>query len=88
MKKGLVNLLAAAALWLCPTAPALACAVCLTGDGADGYNASLLFLMSTPYLVGGAIAGGLVMMYRRGQRRREQTDDETTPGSIQEESSR
>jgi len=45
-----------------------ACAVCLTGaDGsvADAYDWSVLFLMSTPYLVVGSIAGGLAYAYRR-----------------------
>jgi hypothetical protein len=45
-----------------------ACAVCLTGaDGAvaDAYDWSVLFLMATPYLVIGSIAGYLVYAYRR-----------------------
>jgi len=45
-----------------------ACAVCLTGaDGAvaDAYDWSVLFLMTTPYLVVGSIAGCLVYAYRR-----------------------
>lgn len=55
-----------------------ACAVCLTGsaDGStDGYNASVLFLMATPYLVVGAIAGGLLITYRRAQKRRQQAEN-------------
>jgi hypothetical protein len=37
----------------------------------DGYNASVLFLMVTPYLVVGTIVGGLVFTYRRALKRRE-----------------
>jgi hypothetical protein len=50
-----------------------ACAVCLTGaDGAsaDAYDWSVLFLMTTPYLVVGSIAGCLVYAYRRAVARR------------------
>jgi hypothetical protein len=42
--------------------------VCLGGaDGstADAYDWSVLFLMATPYLVIGSIAGYLVYLYRR-----------------------
>lgn len=62
---------------LAQAAQSWACAVCLTGntDGsADGYNASVLFLMATPYLVVGAIAGGLIVTYRRAQKRRQQAE--------------
>ncbi|HEX2929475.1 MAG TPA: hypothetical protein VHV54_07165 [Candidatus Binatia bacterium] len=51
-----------------------ACSVCFGGasDAAmDGYNASVLFLMVTPYLVVGTIVGGLVFTYRRALKRRE-----------------
>jgi hypothetical protein len=51
-----------------------ACAVCLTGaDGsvADAYDWSVLFLMATPYLVMGTIAGYLVYAYRRAAAKRE-----------------
>jgi hypothetical protein len=47
---------------------AQACAVCITGANdptADAFNASVLFLMATPYLVVGSIAGGLYFVYRR-----------------------
>jgi hypothetical protein len=57
-----------------------ACAVCLSGDGeavTEGYNASVLFLMATPYLVVASIAGGLVFAYRRALRRREEADEES-----------
>lgn len=54
---------------------AWACSVCFGGDGDhDGYNASVLFLMSTPYLVFGSIVGGLVFAYRRSLKRREQAE--------------
>ena len=70
-----------------------ACAVCL-GDASDsaidGYNASVLFLMSTPYLVVGSIVAGLIFTYRRARKRHEETDAEMI-GQLewnQEESSR
>ena len=47
---------------------ARACAVCLTGaEGsvADAYDWSVLFLMTTPYLVVGSIAACLAYAYRR-----------------------
>jgi len=56
-----------------------ACAVCFTGTGdavTDGFNASVLFLMVTPYTVVGAIVGGLVFAYRRALRKRAQSDSE------------
>jgi hypothetical protein len=56
-----------------------ACAVCFTGTGdavTDGFNASVLFLMVTPYAVVGAIGGGLVFAYRRALRKRAQSDSE------------
>ena len=49
---------------------ASACAVCITGaDGsvAEAYDWSVLFLMATPYLVMGTIAGYLLYLYRRGR---------------------
>jgi hypothetical protein len=53
---------------------ARACAVCLGGDGSIGeaYEWSVLFLMATPYLVMGSIAGYLVYAYRRAARRQEE----------------
>ncbi|HEX2229082.1 MAG TPA: hypothetical protein VHM64_18260 [Candidatus Binatia bacterium] len=54
---------------------ASACAVCLTGaDGSasDAYNWSVLFLMATPYLVMGSIAGYLVYAYRRAAGKNEE----------------
>jgi len=45
-----------------------ACSVCVTGANdptADAYNASVLFLMATPYAVVGSIVGGLIFAYRR-----------------------
>ena len=56
-----------------------ACAVCFTGTGdavTDGFNASVLFLMVTPYAVVGTIVGGLVFAYRRALRTRAQSDSE------------
>lgn len=60
-----------ATVLLSAAGPVWACAVCF-GDSdtaADGYNASVLFLMSTPYLVVGSIAGGLFLMVRRAAQR-------------------
>jgi hypothetical protein len=54
---------------------ASACAVCLTGaDGSatDAYNWSVLFLMATPYLVMGSVAGYLVYAYRRAAGKNEE----------------
>ena len=54
-----------------------ACSVCVTGAGdptADAFNWSVLFLMATPYLVVGSIAGGLFLAYRRAVAKREQTE--------------
>jgi hypothetical protein len=56
-----------------------ACAVCFGGSGdsaTDGYNASVLFLMSTPYLVVGSIVGALIFTYRRARKRSEVADRE------------
>ena len=56
-----------------------ACAVCLGGGSdstIDGYNASVLFLMSTPYLVVGSIVGGLIYSYRRALKRSEKAGNE------------
>lgn len=56
-----------------------ACSVCFTGTGdavTDGFNASVLFLMVTPYTVVGAIVGGLIFAYRRAVRKRAQSDSE------------
>jgi hypothetical protein len=54
-----------------------ACAVCVTGAGdptADAFNWSVLFLMAMPYLVVGAIGGGLFLTYRRSAAKREQAE--------------
>jgi hypothetical protein len=65
-----------AAMVLSHPAGALACSVCFgaAGDDAAGYNASVLFLMATPYLVFGTIIGGLIFTYRRALKRRERPD--------------
>ena len=57
-----VSTLANIALW--HGTSAWACSVCFGGasDAAmDGYNASVLFLMVTPYLVVGTIVGAVVL---------------------------
>lgn len=54
-----------------------ACSVCLTGandPSVDAFNSSVIFLMATPYLVVGSIAGWLVYSYRRTTKKREQTE--------------
>ena len=54
-----------------------ACSVCITGASdptADAFNSSVLFLMVTPYVVVGAIAGGLFYAYRRAAAKQKQTE--------------
>jgi hypothetical protein len=54
-----------------------ACSVCFTGTSdsvTDGFNASVLFLMTTPYLVVGSIVGGLIFMYRRALKKHEKLE--------------
>jgi len=64
-----------AGLLLWRTTSAWACSVCFgQGDDAAGYNASVLFLMAMPYLVFGAIIGGLIFTYRRALKRSEQEE--------------
>jgi hypothetical protein len=62
---------------LARAATSWACAVCFGSDSdptSHGFNASLLFLLSTPYLVVGSIVGGLVFAYRRALKKRETAD--------------
>lgn len=66
-----------AAALLATAAQSWACSVCFTGTGdavTDGFNASVLFLMSTPYLVIGSIVGAVIVSYRRALKLRERTD--------------
>ena len=51
---------------------ASACAVCWGGDDAlaRGLNASILFLMSMPFLIGGSILGLLFITYQRARGQR------------------
>ena len=53
-------------------AMASACAVCWGGDDAlaRGLNASILFLMSMPFLIGGSILGVLFVTYQRARGQR------------------
>lgn len=88
MKRLVVIGVAAATACLTATARAWACAVCFAGTGdasTHGFNASVLFLMSTPYLVLGAIAGAVFFKYRRSLKRRESGDraEEAEPPVIQ-----
>jgi hypothetical protein len=77
MKQKLFLALSALAAILYDSRIAWACAVCITGANdptADAFNASVLFLMATPYLVVGSIAGGLYFVYRRAAVKREQDE--------------
>jgi hypothetical protein len=63
-----------------------ACSVCLTGAEdatAEAINASVLFLMATPYLVVGSIVGGLFLTYRRAAAKRgsHEKEEATVPTS-------
>ena len=60
----------------CATTRSRACSVCLTGTaiGDEGSNASVLFLMATPYAVVGSIVGGLIFTYRRALKNREKAE--------------
>ena len=52
---------------------AMGCTVCAGGASdttIEGYNASVLFLMATPYLVMGSIFGGIIFTYRRALKKR------------------
>ena len=72
MSKRLSKILLAMSSLFWPAASVWACSVCFGGDGDhDGYNASVLFLMATPYLVFGSIVGGLIFAYRRALKRGE-----------------
>lgn len=91
MKKIFLIFLTISTALLARAARSWACAVCLGGsDGiTDGYNASVLFLLSTPYLVGGAIAGALIWTYRRAHKRQvENAEAAVTVAWKQEESGR
>ncbi len=85
--------MSAAASVFMSRAPLWACAVCFGGDDStiEGYNASVLFLMSTPYLVLGSIIGALVFAYRRALKKRaleEAAEPEAQLAWNQEESGR
>lgn len=83
---GLALLAKPAALW--------ACAVCF-GDANDpinaGFNASVLFLMATPYTVMTLIAGSVFLAYRRTRKQHEQAESSEPVAPLvwnQEESGR
>lgn len=66
--KHYLSLLTGSAFILGTRLIAQACSVCLTGANdptADAFNASVLFLMATPYAVVGSIGSGLFYAYRR-----------------------
>jgi hypothetical protein len=70
-------MMAAGFTLLARTATSWACAVCLGGESDSltaGFNASVLFLMATPYLVVGSIVGGLIFNYRRALNKREKLE--------------
>jgi len=73
LRKNLLMALTVAAVLFNTHARVWACAVCLGGaddSTIEGYNASVLFLMSTPYLVLGSIVGALVFTYKRALKKR------------------
>ena len=75
---------------LARAAQSWACAVCFGGADdsvTEGYNASVLFLMATPYLVGASIVSGLIWAYRRTRGERSEDDADGLPFN-QEDSSR
>jgi hypothetical protein len=66
--KNYLSLFGGAAVLLGSRVVAHACAVCMSGANdstTDAFNASVLFLMATPYAVVGSIGGGLFYAYRR-----------------------
>lgn len=68
------------------------CSVCITGEHdptAGGFNASVLFLLATPYLVFGTIGGVLYLAYRRAVARREQeqAEESIVPLALSQEES-
>ncbi|MGH7874503.1 MAG: hypothetical protein ACREQO_20095 [Candidatus Binatia bacterium] len=68
----LCALVSSAAFFIGPLSAA-ACTVCAGGASdttIEGYNASVLFLMATPYLVMGSIIGGIFFTYRRALKKR------------------
>jgi hypothetical protein len=72
-------LFVSAAILLGSQLVAHACSVCITGANdptAEAFNASVLFLMATPYAVVGSIGGGLFVAYRRRLARREREENE------------
>jgi hypothetical protein len=91
--KGAAVLTALAAVLLQP-ALARACAVCITGSDdstAAAYDWSVLFLMTTPYLVLASIGGYLFYAYRRAVRgnarevaiNRAQEDSHAVAGAVE-----
>lgn len=78
LKKNFLIALVITAVLLARAAQTFACAVCLGGGGdsvTEGYNASVLFLMATPYAVVASIVGGLIFTYRRALKRKEKADE-------------
>jgi hypothetical protein len=80
IQKSFLMSLSAAVLLGGQAGRAISCAVCLGGaDDAitEGYNASVLFLMATPYVVVACIAAGLFFTYRRAAKRRQEIEEES-----------
>jgi hypothetical protein len=78
------------AAFLARAVQSFACAVCLGGASdsvTEGYNASVLFLMATPYVVIASIVGGLIFTYRRALKRSEKADEEALVLSWKQEDS-
>jgi hypothetical protein len=73
-KKIPLTLIAIGFILLAQPVTSWACAVCFGGADdpiTEGFNASVLFLMATPYLVVGSIAVGLLFAYRRALKKPE-----------------
>jgi len=87
----MVRFFGAAAIVLRASEIVYACSVCVSGASdptAEAFNASVLFLMTTPYLVVGSIAGALFFIYRRATKRdREESADGMMQLAMNEEES-
>ena len=81
-----LSLFSGAAFLLASQVVAHACSVCVTGANdptADAFNASVFFLMATPYAVVGSIGGGLFVAHRRRVAKREQEEIEQSLGKLE-----
>ena len=84
--KNYLSLFSGAAILLGAQAVAHGCSVCITGANdptADAFNASVFFLMATPYAVVGSIGGGLFIAHRRRKAKREQEENEQSLAQLE-----